>query len=167
MRKLWFDRNMEFGYPVEMLPYFLERLGGTFIRLQAKVKGVPDKILTEQHQGKWSVKQIIGHLAEVDQVANKRLDEITSGVATLSPAVFEPRDYNPMPMERMLAYFNTHRTANLAKYRTLSDEQLLKSSIHPRLKVPMTPVDLAWFDAEHDDHHMVKINEIIFTLTKK
>ena len=26
---------------------------------------------------------------------------------------------------------------------------------------PMTPVDLAWFDAEHDDHHLVKINEII------
>ncbi len=30
----------------------------------------------------------------------------------------------------------------------------------------MTPVDLAWFDAAHDDHHLVKINEIIFTLTK-
>jgi hypothetical protein len=37
--------------------------------------------------------------------------------------------------------------------------------MHPRLKVPMTPVDLAWFDAEHDDHHLVKINFIIETLT--
>jgi hypothetical protein len=24
----------------------------------------------------------------------------------------------------------------------------------------MNPVDLAFFDAEHDDHHLVKINEI-------
>jgi hypothetical protein len=25
----------------------------------------------------------------------------------------------------------------------------------------MTPVDLAWFDAEHDDHHFVTINKIL------
>jgi hypothetical protein len=43
----------------------------------------------------------------------------------------------------------------------------VKSSIHPRLKVPMTPVDLAMFDAEHDDHHLLRISEIISLLTKK
>ena len=31
----------------------------------------------------------------------------------------------------------------------------------------MTPVDLAWFDAEHDDHHLVRMNEIISVLTKE
>jgi hypothetical protein len=25
----------------------------------------------------------------------------------------------------------------------------------------MTPVDLAFFDAEHDDHHLVRIGEIL------
>ena len=29
----------------------------------------------------------------------------------------------------------------------------------------MSPVDLAWFDAEHDDHHLVRINEILEFLT--
>jgi hypothetical protein len=31
----------------------------------------------------------------------------------------------------------------------------------------MTPVDLAWFDAEHDDHHLVKINEILAQTSTK
>ena len=124
------------------------------------------KILSAPYNGKWSVKQTIGHLAEVDQVNNKRLDEIIAGVAIMSPAVFEPSNYDPWPVEKVLNYFRTNRTLNIEKYKSLTEEQLLKTSIHPRLKAAMTPVDLAWFDAEHDDHHLVKINEIIFTLTK-
>ena len=162
----WFERNLKFGHPVAMLPYFLERLDGTLVRLQAKVGGMNDNILSTKCNGKWSVKQNIGHLAEVDAVVNKRMDEITSGVAIMSPAVFEPQDYNTWPIKKVVDYFAASRAANLAKYKSLSDEQLLQSSIHPRLKVPMTPVDLAWFDAEHNDHHLVKINEIIFTLQK-
>ncbi len=162
----WFERNLKFGHPIAMLPYFLERLDGTFVRLCKKVEEVPNNILSMIFNDKWSVKQTIGHLAEVDEIANRRIDEMTSGVEVLSPAVFEPRDYNGLSIEKVLAYFNNNRIANINKYKSLTPEQLSKSSIHPRLKVPMTPVDLAWFDAEHDDHHLVKINEIIFTLTK-
>jgi hypothetical protein len=163
----WFERDLKFGYPEEMLPFFLERLQGTIIRLEQKVRGIDDKILSRKLDGKWSIKENIGHLAEVDGVANKRITEMTSGVAVLLPAVFEPKDYNPWPVEEVLNFFRGNRLSNLKKYRTLSDEQLKKSSLHPRLKVQMTPVDLAWFDAEHDDHHLVKINEILdYTLNK-
>lgn len=162
----WFERNLTFGHPVEMLPYFLERLSGTSLRLEAKVRSIPDQVLSHKLNDKWSVKQTIGHLAEVDEIANKRIDEMTSGAAMMSPAVFEPKDYNPWPVEKVLDYFQRTRSNNLLKYKSLTREDLQKSSIHPRLKVRMTPVDLAWFDAEHDDHHLVKINEIIFTLTK-
>jgi len=163
----WFERNLKFGYAPEMLPFFLERLQGTIIRLEQKVKSIDDKILSKKIEGKWSVKENIGHLAEVDEVGNKRIDEMTSGIAVMSPAVFEPKDYNPLPIEKVLDFFKTSRLSNLKKYKMLSDDQLKKSSFHPRLKVQMTPVDLAWFDAEHDDHHLVKINEILnHTLNK-
>lgn len=33
--------------------------------------------------------------------------------------------------------------------------------LHPRLKTQMTLVDLAWFDAEHDDHHLLRIQNLI------
>ena len=84
----------------------------------------------------------------------------------MSPAVFEPQDYNPWPIEKVLEFFRSSRRSNLRAYASIAETDLAKSSIHPRLKVPMSPVDLAWFDAEHDDHHLVKINEIIATLTK-
>ena len=162
----WFDRKLVFGFPPEMLPLFLERLEGTHLRLEHKVRGVSDKVLSEKFNDKWSIKQNIGHLAEVDGIANKRMDEMIAGVSMMSPAVFEPQDYNPWPIEKVLDYFRKMRDKNINKYKSLSDGDLAKSSLHPRLKVQMTPVDLAWFDAEHDDHHLVKINEIIFTLTK-
>jgi len=157
----WFDRQFTFGLPKEMLPFYLERLDGTIARIEQKVKGIDDKILSEKFNGKWSIKQNIGHLAEVDQVGNKRIDEMTSGAVVLSPAVFEPQDYNPWPIEKVVRFFMQTRKANLDKYKKLSEEQVIKSSLHPRLKVQLTPVDLAWFDAEHDDHHLVKINEIL------
>jgi hypothetical protein len=157
----WFDRQFTFGLPKEMLPFYLERLEGTIARIEQKVKGIDEKMLSEKFNGKWSIKQNIGHLAEVDQVGNKRIDEMTAGVVVLSPAVFEPQDYNPWPIEKVVNFFKQTRRANLDKYKTLSEEQVIKSSLHPRLKVQLTPVDLAWFDAEHDDHHLVKINEIL------
>jgi hypothetical protein len=162
----WFERNLKFGLPFEMLPFFLERLNGTIFRLEAKVSGVSDDVLSTRHDGKWSIKQNIGHLAEVDSIANKRIDEMTSGVEVMSPAVFEPMDYNPWPIERVFELFKTNRNLNLKKYQSLTESNLKKSSLHPRLKLQMTPVDLAWFDAEHDDHHLVKINEILKSLVK-
>jgi hypothetical protein len=160
----WFERNLQFGYPKEMLPYFLERLEGSIVRMQAKVKGVPDNVLSTRLNDKWSVKQNIGHLAEVDAIANKRLDEMVAGISPMSPAVFEPQDYNPWPIEKVVELFKNNRLKNLKKYMSIAESDLLKSSLHPRLKVQMTPVDLAWFDAEHDDHHLVKISEIIKSL---
>jgi hypothetical protein len=66
-----------------------------------------------------------------------------------------------MAVHDVVEYFTMCRRSNLEKYSTLGDDALVKTSLHPRLKVMMTPVDLAWFDAEHDDHHLVKINIIL------
>jgi hypothetical protein len=163
---LWFERQFNFGLPKEMLPFYLERLEGTILRIREKVKGYSEEDLSRKVDGKWSVKQNIGHLAEVDEIANRRIDEMMAGVHTLSPAVFEPRmDYNARPIHDVITYFGECRIKNLTKYKSLTDSNLEKSSAHPRLKVPMTPVDLAWFDAEHDDHHLVTINRLLTALT--
>ena len=168
MKKLeWFERKFEFGLPVGMLPFYIERLQGTITRMEAKVIGVSEDILSDKLDGKWSVKQNIGHLAEVDEIAERRINEMITGVPTMSPAVFEPgKDYNQQSVHEVLAYFLRNRTKNIERYNELDQDDLEKSSLHPRLRLRMTPVDLAWFDAEHDDHHLVRINEIIKTLLK-
>ena len=158
----WFERDLIFGKPKALLPYFLERLEGALPRIEYKLKDIPESILSMQPMGKWSIKQNIGHLAEVDEISNKRIDEMLAGISPLSPAVFEPRgDYNIMPIQEVVQFLSSIRKANLEKYKSLAAADLEKASLHPRLKIMMTPVDLAWFDAEHDDHHLVKINNIL------
>jgi hypothetical protein len=169
MKKLdWFERSFTFGLPEGMLPFYLERLEGTMARINQKVNGISEAILSQKLDGKWSIKQNIGHLAEVDGIANKRIDEILSGVAALSPAVFEPRqDYNSQSLGEVLEFFAASRNSNLARYGNITSADAKKTSMHPRLKVQMSIVDLAWFDAEHDDHHLVRITEILNTLNKR
>ncbi|NJN40959.1 MAG: DinB family protein [Flammeovirgaceae bacterium] len=158
----WFERNMKFGFPVEMLPFFLDRLEGTSLRIAAKVKAIPNDVLTLQPEGKWSVKQHIGHLGEVDDITILRLKEISEQVDTLSSAVFEPKhDFNAQSIQEVCAFFDDSRVRMIKAIKSLDQKILTKSSRHPRLNVQMTPVDLAWFDAEHDDHHLVKISQII------
>lgn len=166
MKKIeWFERKFTFGLPKGMLAFYLERLEGTITRLEKKVEGVPEAVLSNKLDGKWSIKQNIGHLAEVDEIALKRIDEMKQGISPLSPAVFEPRqDYNSQSVQNVLQYFRENRFKNLSRYKSLSDDDLQRASLHPRLQMMMTPVDLAWFDAEHDDHHLVRINEILAVL---
>jgi uncharacterized damage-inducible protein DinB len=162
MKTQWFNREFAFGAPIGMLPFHLERLRGTLPRLRFKLNNVPEKILSDQLDGKWSIKQNIGHLSEVEEISIKRINEMINGISPLSPAVFEPTmDYNAMQLESILEMFGKVRLENIRRYDNLSDEDLTKSSLHPRLKVQMNPVDLALFHAEHDDHHLVRITEIL------
>lgn len=163
----WFERTFSFGLPVGMLPFYLERLAGTVCRIENKVKGMSEDMLSYRLDNKWSIKENIGHLAEVDEVAKKRIDEMITGVSPMSPAVFEPKAYHEWPIDEVVNYFRKNRNENIKRYSELALPELERTSLHPRLNVMMSPVDLAWFDAEHDDHHLVRINEILETLTLK
>jgi hypothetical protein len=39
------------------------------------------------------------------------------------------------------------------------------SSLHPRLQQPMRLIDHALFVAEHDDHHLARITELLPSVT--
>jgi hypothetical protein len=161
----WLERKFNFDLPNGMLPFYFERLDGAITRLEKKTLNVSDKILSERLIDKWSIKQNIGHLAELEEVTLKRIDEILKGISPISSAVFEVKqDYNAQSIGEVLGYFARNRAKSIARFKNLSAEELQKSSIHPRLKVPITPLGLAFFHAEHDDHHIVRINEILETL---
>jgi hypothetical protein len=88
------------------------------------------------------------------------------GTSPMSSAIFAlKQDYNAQPIQDVLSYFNETKIQLITRFKSLSDTELQKSSLHPRLKIMMYPVDLAWFHAEHDDHHFVRMNEIISALT--
>jgi hypothetical protein len=161
----WLDRQFASGLPVGMLPFFLERLEGTIARLEHKTAEISEENLSEKVNGKWSVKQNIGHLAEMDEISIKRVDEIITGVTPMSSAIAELKhDYNVLPIYEVLKFFKERRTLKLKKFKSLNENDLQRSSLHPRLKVIMNPVDLASFTADHDDHHLVTINNLLKTL---
>jgi hypothetical protein len=168
MKKLqWFERQFTFGLPQGMLPFYLERLEGSIARVEKKLSSAYDEALSHKLDGKWSAKENIAHLAEVDEIALKRLDEMVQGISPMSPAVIQPgRDYNSMSVREIADLFRANRLKNLEKYKSLSERDLDQQSLHPRLKVMMSPVDLAWFDAEHDDHHLARVTEILAVLNK-
>ena len=51
--------------------------------------------------------------------------------------------------------------ALLVRLETLDEAAFGRTLLHPRLKQPMRLVDHLYFVAEHDDHHLAKIWEMI------
>ena len=45
-RMEWFERKFTFGLPAGMLPFYLERLQGTIGRIESKVMGLSEGLLS-------------------------------------------------------------------------------------------------------------------------
>jgi hypothetical protein len=66
----------------------------------------------------------------------------------------------------LITRFSEKRNAFVDELKGLDDETQGFISRHPRLNIPMKPVDMATFTAEHDDHHIASIAEIVRKLDK-
>src|SRR5688572_29204226 len=82
----WVGRSFNFALEVGAFPMVLERLRGTPARAAALVNGLPEALLAQRHEGLWSVKEHIGHLADLDELDQKRLDEFLARLPSLSAA---------------------------------------------------------------------------------
>ena len=49
----------------------------------------------------------------------------------------------------------------VARLEDLDEAGVERSSQHPRLGQPMRVIDMAIFAAEHDDHHLARIGELL------
>lgn len=166
----WFDRKFELGLGPEAAPAILERLRSAPDRLAVAVQGLPPEILTRRTEGKWSIQENAGHLFDLESLWNRRLDDYETGVSDLYPADLENRKtheaaHNEQSILEILTEFATARRATTARLAVLSAAQLARTALHPRLRQPMSVVDLAFFLAEHDDHHLRTIAELKVALT--
>jgi hypothetical protein len=112
------------------------------------------------------VNEHIGHLIDLDELDHTRLDEFIAGVDALSAADMSNRrtheaGYNDVVTRTILDYFRARRGELVERLEELSDEQIARSAMHPRLQKPMRLVDWTYFVAEHDDHHVARIRELI------
>ena len=165
-REKWFDRVFELGTPVSLMPNIVERLRGTPTRIEERVPGIPPELRLSGADGGWSIQEQVGHLLDLEPLWAGRLDDLLSGAEELRPADLtnaktHGAGHNKVGLADLLARFRELRTDFVSRLEALSDDQLHLAAMHPRLKQPMRAVDLAFFVAEHDDHHLATISQAI------
>ncbi|GAC1300729.1 MAG: hypothetical protein NVSMB24_01990 [Mucilaginibacter sp.] len=161
----WFNRKFPPIGDNGALPAIIERLSGTPARVEEIAVKLNDAVLTVKPNEKWSVKEQIGHLSDMEPLWLARVDDLVNGLPELTAADLTNQrthtaNHNAAETKTLLDRFRKQRELFVNRLRHLTDEQLLRSSLHPRLKIPMRIVDLAYFVAEHDDHHLAGIREI-------
>ncbi|MCB0636505.1 MAG: DinB family protein [Lewinella sp.] len=162
----WFERTFDFSYEQNIFPAVLERLADTPIRLEAKVQGLAPVVLDAKPDGKWSIKEHIGHLIDLEPIWQGRLEDILTGQAYLRTADLDNRQtdraqHNHSDLTDLLDRFRAVRQKTLQLLAPLDDTAIYRTALHPRLHQPMRTMDLFLFVAEHDDHHLARISAIL------
>lgn len=162
----WVERKFNFDFPVEIFPSILERFRGTPARLEETIKNLSEEILILKPEGKWSIKEHAGHLTDLEELGEKRLDDFLNRKKILSAADMSNKktteaNYNQKNITQLLKEFRQAREHIVNRLNNLTKDQATIISVHPRLNQKMRVIDWAYFMAEHDDHHITKIREII------
>jgi hypothetical protein len=94
------------------------------------------------------------------------VEDLAKGREKLRPADLEntatwDAEHNKAPAASVLSEFRSRRAKLVARLDSLDAADLRVTSLHPRLLQPMTVVDLAFFVAEHDDHHLATVSRLI------
>lgn len=171
-RAKWIERKFTFDFPEGWLPNILERLRGTPARINEIAFSLSEDTTNYKPNDKWSIKENIGHLGDIEELHEGRIDDLISRKQTLraadiSNAKTSSANHNAKTLQQLLNEFSKKRKQFISRLEQLDDKTQSFKSLHPRLQVMMRPVDIAFFTAEHDDHHLADIREILLTLQKE
>jgi len=166
MRLRWIDRKFEFDYPVELYPEIIERIRGASARLDEYLNSAPAEILTRRDDGRWSIQENAGHLFDLDALTLERIEQYVAGVPVLHAADITNKktseaNYNSVSAATIARSFRGRRVEVVNRLESLDAEMFARSAIHPRLNIPLRLVDFVFFEAEHDDYHLTRINELL------
>lgn len=165
-RTKWFERKFDTIEDNGLLPSIIERLEGTPARLYYKTGKLNDDNMPAVPGTPWSIKKEIGHLIDLEPLWLERIEQLVDGTETLRAADLSntkthEADHDNKPILELLPQFFETRIILVNRLRELQDADLAISALHPRLQTPMRIVDLAYFVAEHDDHHLAQITWIM------
>jgi uncharacterized damage-inducible protein DinB len=166
MSSRWVDRTFDFTLPEALFPVVVERLRGTPARIEDKVRSLSTDVLTRREGDTWSIQEHIGHLLDLDELHAGRLDDFLAGAEVLRPADMANRKtwesrHNERPIAELLRDFRSERLAFVARLDAWDPELVSLTALHPRLQKPMRVLDMASFTAEHDDHHLTRMTELV------
>jgi uncharacterized damage-inducible protein DinB len=163
---IWFERKFEFSFSVELLPNLCARLRGTPTRLEETLRGRSREHLVGAAAGKWSAQEHAGHLLDLEPLWLARVNDYVAAKDQLTAADLTNRktheaNHNGRPLEQILTEFRTAREALLKRVNELDASLYPRAILHPRLQTRLRLVDHLYFVAEHDDHHLAAMWELL------
>jgi uncharacterized damage-inducible protein DinB len=166
---IWFERKFDFTFPVEQHPNLCVRLRGTPARVEEIVRGAGHDVLVRKPENeKWSAQEHAGHLLDLESLWMARVEDYLAGASQLTVADLSNRkthdaQHNQRAILEILADFRSARSRLVSRVEKIDPVQFARTLLHPRMKTPMRLVDHLYFVAEHDDHHLAHIWELIHT----
>jgi uncharacterized damage-inducible protein DinB len=167
---LWFERKFDFSFPSRLYPNVAARLRGTPARLEDLLRNCSHDLLVRKpyvkNEEKWSPQEHAGHLLDLEPLWTARVDDFVAGHSELTVADLTNRgttlaNHNAHPLDQILSEFRRARLSLLDRAAQLDPAQSDRTLLHPRMKNPMRLVDHLYFVAEHDDHHLAHISELM------
>jgi len=156
----WTERKFEFNLPVGVFPVIVERLKGTPIRLQAMLRDSTNETLDQKPGDKWSVLEQVNHLCNCEEIWLGRVNDILA-----RKEIFERRTLNTElqseDIEVLLRNFSVARSKLISLVENMDEPTASLTINHPRLQKPIRLMDSLFSTAEHDDHHLAKIRELL------
>ena len=161
----WFQRSFNFDFPLGIFPVIFSRLEGSLFHLNALLQNA-DEDRCSHNQGGWSVEEHLGHLADLEDLWWKRLNDFGEHkklltTADLNNTKTKEAGHNEKTLDQLMQQFVVERQKILETIYVFGEEMLARTSIHPRLNQPMRLIDSLFFVAEHDDHHIASISSLL------
>ncbi|HEX5708653.1 MAG TPA: DinB family protein [Pyrinomonadaceae bacterium] len=165
-RTKWVEREFSFDFPLGLYASVVERVRGLPARLEDLLRGRPREALVRRDGGRWSMQEHAGHLLDLEELGLGRLDDFEAGLPVLRAADMTNRktheaDHNAVALEDILIALRRERAEFVRRLDAYDEGMAARTATHPRLKTRMRVVDLAYFIAEHDDHHLASVSELI------
>lgn len=142
--------------PVEVIAETPVRLGRVLDALSAQQMETPPA------PGKWSVREVMAHLADCEIAFGFRLRQAAAGVQDIQP--FEQddwaRNYGGYDVQTAMSTYRALRAWNLAFVRSLTQEQRIRTVTHPE-RGTMTVWTIVETMAGHDLHHLERLEKLV------
>jgi DinB superfamily len=125
-------------------------------------KSIKEKSEYRYAEGKWSIKEVLGHIVDTERVMSYRLLAIARGDKSHLPsfdenAYNENAKFNLLELDQIVSDYINVRKATLSLLSVISEEAF--ENVGTVFNSPTTSRAIAYIIAGHELHHLKIINE--------
>ena len=141
----------------------VSRLESQFVETRSLLSSVDEERAGHRYQpGKWSVKQVVGHIADTERVFAYRALSFSRGDGSPIPGMdqdhwMEGARFDEMPLAAIVEDLAAIRASTLTLFRGFSQEQWLRRGTASGFRFQAGAI--SWIIAGHELHHRGVLEE--------